>query len=1234
MALTIVVVGAAASANGDELVFEDSFETGDFKRWSSVEPPPAPKFRFSVDSASVNEGAGEVQLLVQLMDGGVARAESSTSSASVRVRTLNAEAAGGSDYGCLDVVLTFSPGVTSVPLTIYIFEDLLDEVDETFTVSLSDPETGTLGQPATATVTIKDNDWPPFVYLADGGFYSATYDAFEQFGEISIPVRLSEPSGRETQVTFGTSDGTAIAGEDYGELSETLVFAPGQTEFLVTIPVTTDPQSDSREYFHVTIFSPVECSLDDMLPDAGEVTIHDDLWVEFTESEIPVPENAGSVKVQINLSVAADKDINVEYATSDVTATAGEDYTSAVSYLWFSPGATDRYLQVLIGEDSLREGDESFTVSLGDVSGLPISGPSVAKVTILDNDVPEVFLESSSFSFGEEDGQVYLGVSLSGEASDDVIVSYVMSEGTALDPLDFLQASGTVTIPAGQTAGYIPLSIVEDDLIEGRETFSVALTGAQGGVVRSRGTGTVSIIDNELRAVIGEPEGRVYCDGQVLGIDGTKSVVPPGYDSWFAVLRDDGSDLMEVVQLADGLTGSFQTSGAVPAYRVRLVVAAPGSIPLDTALRGEPDPCANQEPPSSCVSDEVVVEHSDLNTCPFTTRYVFPDAVLLVWGGSSTPSMELERSSDGGQSWVAFQEPGNQDHDGGTESYTSFTDRTVDPGQTYHYRIKWNTFSEWYYLGNTSNPPGDPVITPVWDAPRPVPSFESVEWNCPQGASRFQCFGNLGLTLNPEPGESLGGTTVSVFVNEDTFEAVGGDGGEVPIIWPGSFPFAGRDEPGCVERNTDADLVIEVPADEESVTVNLPNVRYGANSFRFVVEDSDGGYSERALLYGIHDEVGLHDAVHEPLAPLLFGTSVSVEHFQIFGLGPVGIRSPDCADGDQRRSTWGLGENVLYTATLAWGGVTTRIGADEHGRWTNNLDLLNGVDYGFKTLPIDSCWSETAGHVGRSILDDSGFAITTTQTAQEICPGSSQAYLDPIHVDTGLDGPHAPAIDVVPSSLFSLSDNQVVVLPVRFRVTDLHHDVDVSSVTITNESLDPPTMVYGFYADNQDDRDNGDWGWFVAEVPVGLPLGATAFENALRFHVSDYAGQTADQLFAVTRQKPLVWAEIGEPDPPEVERGEVVAFDGTASIVPGLDEIGGGVARWLFFHQVGERWAQYRDAGFANGSEGLRQRVEMPRESRLKARLIVAASLLDFPSDPWTTDPPCSWNEGDGRCDS
>jgi hypothetical protein len=51
--------------------------------------------------------------------------------------------------------------------------------------------------------------------------------------------------------------------------------------------------------------------------------------------------------------------VTVNYATSDGTATAGEDYSAADGSLTFMPGDTERPISVLLQEDTIYEGDET-----------------------------------------------------------------------------------------------------------------------------------------------------------------------------------------------------------------------------------------------------------------------------------------------------------------------------------------------------------------------------------------------------------------------------------------------------------------------------------------------------------------------------------------------------------------------------------------------------------------------------------------------------------------------------------------------------------------------------------------------------------------------------------------------------------------------------------------------------------------------------------------------------------
>ncbi|MCP4545387.1 MAG: hypothetical protein GY835_02835, partial [bacterium] len=221
--------------------------------------------------------------------------------------------------------------------------------------------------------------------------------------------------------------------------------------------------------------------------------------------------------------------------------------------------------------------------------------------------------------------------------------------------------------------------------------------------------------------VVDQPySGQVYGEGDILGLDASASVVPAGHQAWFGVLRDDGSDPMDLVYLAPGLGGSFTTSDQDPAYRARLVIATPERMPTDSELRGRDLPCTLGVPDLGCDTAEVVMQRATSGFYPFQAAYAFPDAIMLTWG-TSLAGFWLDRSDDGGQTWSNIPDADNQNGESDV-FYSSYRDTNVLPGHDYHYRIRDNSISlPWFYLGNTTSTAGAAVSTPIWSAPRPVP---------------------------------------------------------------------------------------------------------------------------------------------------------------------------------------------------------------------------------------------------------------------------------------------------------------------------------------------------------------------------------------------------------------------------------------------------------------------------------------------------------------------------------
>jgi hypothetical protein len=101
-------------------------------------------------------------------------------------------------------------------------------------------------------------------------------------------------------------------------------------------------------------------------------------------------------------------------------------------------------------------------------------------------------------------------VSLSAASNQTITVAYATANGTATAGSDYQAASGTLTIPAGQTTGTITVLVNGDRLAEANETFAVNLSAPTNATIAD-GTGVGTIVDDEPRISISDvtkAEGR------------------------------------------------------------------------------------------------------------------------------------------------------------------------------------------------------------------------------------------------------------------------------------------------------------------------------------------------------------------------------------------------------------------------------------------------------------------------------------------------------------------------------------------------------------------------------------------------------------------------------------------------------------------------------------------------------------------------------------------------------
>ncbi len=109
----------------------------------------------------------------------------------------------------------------------------------------------------------------------------------------------------------------------------------------------------------------------------------------------------------------------------------------------------------------------------------------------------------------ENDGPLYFEISLSNTVTEDVILTYSTTNGTAIGGQDFTAiTSAEVILHAGQSSVYIPVHLINDLYAEMTETFSFTLDGARlaaSGVALSIGTGVANgLITDDAASVVAE----------------------------------------------------------------------------------------------------------------------------------------------------------------------------------------------------------------------------------------------------------------------------------------------------------------------------------------------------------------------------------------------------------------------------------------------------------------------------------------------------------------------------------------------------------------------------------------------------------------------------------------------------------------------------------------------------------------------------------------------------------
>jgi hypothetical protein len=301
--------------------------------------------------------------------------------------TRDGSASSLADYEAGAGTLRFEPGDTSRTVTVTVLADTDDELDEVFSIELSNPTGAAIATGSgTARIIGTATPPPPDTTLSIGD--ATVVEGAARTRSLRFALSLSEPATEDVSVPYGTRDRDATAGPDYSPRLGHVLIPAGRSSGVVSIPVRGDGVAEPKERFFVELGAPPNVALarrravgriidDD--PSAGmRVAVGDAGIVEG---------HAGTrtLRFTVSLSATSATPVTVDYTTVAGSASPGADYVTRSGTATIEAGRTSANVNVAVRPDTTVEDVETFLLRLSNPVGAAI-GRTNGVGKILDDD--------------------------------------------------------------------------------------------------------------------------------------------------------------------------------------------------------------------------------------------------------------------------------------------------------------------------------------------------------------------------------------------------------------------------------------------------------------------------------------------------------------------------------------------------------------------------------------------------------------------------------------------------------------------------------------------------------------------------------------------------------------------------------------------------------------------------------------------------------------------------------
>ena len=393
--------------------------------------------------------------------------------------------------------LAFAQGDTSKTYSVATVSDTVDEASGAVTVTVGSGTGYTVGTPASASVTVNDDDAPAATIKArtspvtegTAATFTVTLSTAAPTGGLTIALTVADASG---------SDFVASANEG----SKTLAFNAGDTSKTYSVATVSDTVDEANGDVTVTVGTGTGYTVG--TPSSATITVNDDDAPAATIKAGTSPVTEGTAaSFTLELSTPAPTGgLTIALTVADAS---GSDFVASTNEgsktLAFNAGDTSKTYSVATVSDTVDEANGDVTVTVGSGTGYTVGSPSSAKVTVNDDDAPAATIKAGTSPVTEGTAASFT-VELSTAAPEDgLTIALTVADASGSDFVASAnEGSKTLAFDAGDTSKTYTVATVSDTVDEANGDVTVTVGTGTGYTVGSPSSASVTINDDDAPA--------------------------------------------------------------------------------------------------------------------------------------------------------------------------------------------------------------------------------------------------------------------------------------------------------------------------------------------------------------------------------------------------------------------------------------------------------------------------------------------------------------------------------------------------------------------------------------------------------------------------------------------------------------------------------------------------------------------------------------------------------------